>query len=71
MKKRHSVKTVVRSVLNRLEEVIATVLTWVSFVLLLPSVLFSTYYTFMEFDLLRVVAGLSLTVVCVFVNKSL
>lgn len=60
-----------KSLLGKIQTTISTILTWITFILIPVSLLFATYYVFEDFSFQRVIAGLSMTVVCVYVNKAL
>lgn len=61
----------VRKLLGKLQTCVSTLMTWVTFIFIPVSFLFAVYHLFCVFSLARVIAGLSVTVVCVYVNKAL
>ena len=66
-----SIKLIVKKVLKWVQTTISTVMTWVTFILLPVSLVFSVYHLYWSFDLHRVIGGLLMLVVCVYVNKAL
>lgn len=60
-----------KKLMNRVQTIISTLMTWVTFLIIPVSFVFAAYHLFYVFSLPRVIAGLSMTVVCVYVNKAL
>jgi len=60
-----------KKLLNRVQIILSTFLTWVTFLSFIPSLLFAVYHLFWDFDFQRVIASVAVLWVCVHLNQSL
>lgn len=55
----------------KLETAISAVITVLTFLAILPSILYMVYFLFISFDLYKVIGGAVVAYLCVHINKSM